>query len=98
MTRWQVLCGDLLDLPADGLICSANPQLNLSGGVGGAFSLRHGPAMQEFLHNYLRDRQLKHILPGSVVVAPGCGSHFQAVAHAVAIDVFYGTNAALIEQ
>lgn len=96
MPRWHVLCSDLLDIFADGLICSANPQLNLSGGVGGAFSLRYGPAMQEFLHNYLRERQLKSVPAGSVIVTPGFGSHFRWIAHAVAIDVFYDTNAELI--
>lgn len=96
MTRWQVLCGDLLDIPADGLICSANPQLNLSGGVGGAFSLRYGPGMQDYLHNYLRDRQLRFVPPGSVVLAPSLGSSFLAVVHAVAIDAFYETSADLV--
>jgi hypothetical protein len=49
MTSWRVAHGDLLDTDADGLLCSANPSLNLSGGVGGAFSMRFGPEMQTFL-------------------------------------------------
>ena len=98
MTTWRIVHADLLGIHADGLICSANPNLNLSRGVGGAILLRYGPAMQDFLHNYLRERQLKHVPPGSVVLAPSCGSSFQAVAHAVAIDAFYEANAALILQ
>jgi hypothetical protein len=35
IVRWTVKCGDILDEPADVLICSANIFLNLSGGVGG---------------------------------------------------------------
>lgn len=98
MARWQIVCGDVLDIPADGLLRSANPQLNLSGGVGGALLLRYGPAMQEYLHEHLRDRQLKHVPPGSAVLTPGFGSPFQAIAHAVAIDAFYETNAERILQ
>ena len=92
MTRWHIKHGDILDHQADGLLCSANPSLNLSGGVGGAFALRYGPAMQTFLHDYLRNRSLRYIRPGDAVIAPSCGSPFTAIAHAVAIDAFYDTN------
>jgi hypothetical protein len=54
MTQWCVSSADILDAKADGLICSANPNLNLSGGVGGAFLLRYGTEMQDFLHGHLR--------------------------------------------
>lgn len=93
MTRWSVSNAEILDLRADGLICSGNQSLNLSGGVGGAFLLRYGTEMQDFLHRHLRANGLKFIEPGTAVVAPPCGSPFLAVAHAVAIDAFYETNA-----
>ncbi|WP_164102523.1 macro domain-containing protein [Candidatus Laterigemmans baculatus] len=96
MLRWEVAHSDLLDASAAGLLCSANPNLNLSGGVGGAFSLRFGGAMQSFLHEYLRSNGLRHIEPGNAVVAPSCGSPFAAVAHAVAIDAFYDTTTDLV--
>jgi len=92
MTRWHVKNGDILDHAADGLLCSANPNLNLSGGVGGAFSLRYGNEMQTFLHDYLRGRSLNHIRPVEAVIAPPCGSPFIAIAHAVSIDAFYDTD------
>jgi len=38
--KWYVRHGDVLDVAADALVCPANVYLNLSGGVGGAFSLR----------------------------------------------------------
>ena len=47
--RWVVKHGDILDEPADVLVCSANVNLSLSGGVGGAFLRRDGPEMQRFL-------------------------------------------------
>ncbi|QDU94740.1 macro domain-containing protein [Lignipirellula cremea] len=92
MPVWQMIHGDLLDLEADGLLCSANPQRNLSGGVGGAFLLRYGPAMQTYLHDERGQREPPYVGPGQAVVAPGCGSPCLAVAHAVAIDAFYNTT------
>lgn len=98
MTRWYVSQGDILDTEAEGLICSANPSLNLSGGVGGAFLLRYGTGMQEFLHGQLRSTGQRFIEPGRAVVAPPCGSPYQAIAHAVAIDGFYETNSHFIRS
>lgn len=96
MTTWNVSLADAIDAKAEGLLCSANPSLNLSGGVGGAFALRFGNQMQEFLHNHLRENDSNFVDPGTAVIAPPCGSPFLAVAHAVAIDAFYDTNQELI--
>lgn len=98
MTTWAASQGDILDLIADALICSANPQLNLSGGVGGEFLRRHGPAMQDFLHGWLRASGLRYASPGTVVPAPPCGSPYRTVLHAVAIDAFYETTTDLIRE
>lgn len=98
MTRWKASVGEILDFPADALICSANPQLNLSGGVGGAFALRFGNAMQHFLHEWLAANDLHFVEPGQVVVAPSCGSPFRVVIHAVAIDAFYDSSADIIRK
>ncbi|MCA9212824.1 MAG: macro domain-containing protein [Planctomycetales bacterium] len=92
MTRWCVSNANILDAKADGLICSANPNLNLSGGVGGAFLLRYGTEMQDFLYGQLRTTGRRFIEPGNSVTAPPCGSPYKAIAHAVAIDAFYDTN------
>lgn len=56
LMRWIVKHDDILDEPADVLVCSANPWLNLSGGVGGEILLRYGPQMQEELHRLLAGR------------------------------------------
>jgi O-acetyl-ADP-ribose deacetylase len=98
MTIWAASVGEILDLSADALICSANPQLNLSGGVGGEFLLRYGESMQQYLHNWLRRSASRFVMPGTVVVAPSCGSPFRVVLHAVAIDAFYDTSADVIAQ
>ena len=65
--RWSVKQGDILDEPADVLVCSANPWLNLSGGVGGEVLLRHGPQMQQELHRLLAARGLRSVPQGEVV-------------------------------
>jgi O-acetyl-ADP-ribose deacetylase (regulator of RNase III) len=59
--QWQLYNGDILDVPADVLICCANVYLTLSGGVGGAFQLRYGPSMQLALFKYLSDRKVRHV-------------------------------------
>lgn len=92
MTRWHVLQGEILDFPADGLLCSANPNLNLSGGVGGAFALRYGSEMQRYLHDHLVKIGRKNVAPGESVICPPCGSPYVAVAQAVSIDIFYDTD------
>jgi O-acetyl-ADP-ribose deacetylase (regulator of RNase III) len=98
MTIWAASVGEILDLSADALICSANPQLNLSGGVGGEFLLRYGESMQRYLHDWLRRSACRFVTPGAVVAAPSCGSPFRVVLHAVAIDAFYDTSPDVITQ
>src|SRR5215475_3687224 len=94
--RWRVHLGDLLDVPADVLVCSANIYLTLSGGVGGAFLLRYGPAMQESLFQYLLDRNKSHVEQGEVVAMEPCGSPYRAVLHAVAVDGLYDTTPEIV--
>lgn len=98
MTRWSILVGDVLDIPADVLVVSANVYLNLSGGVGGAFALRFGPAMQEALHAWLAERDMRHVPPGTVVAMPPLGSPYRAVLHAVGMDAMYETSPKLVAE
>ena len=90
--RWQVKHGDIVDEPADVLICSANPYLNLSGGVGGELLSRFGSDMQEALHAYLRERNLRFVSRGTVVPGPPCGAPYRLLLHAVAVDGFYDST------
>ncbi len=96
MTHWRILNTDILTLRTDGLICSANPALNMSGGVGGAMLLRYGPEMQEWLYAHLRSSGCRYLEPGEVAVAPG--TPYKAVAHAVAVDAFYDTSTEIIRR
>ena len=87
--KWNVAHSDILDWPADVLVLSGNPQLNLSGGVGGAFAQRYGDEMQNEMHAYLASTGKACVERGAVVSMPPCGSGYMAVLHAVGIDVFY---------
>lgn len=98
MTVWSATVGNVLDCEADALICSANPSLNLSGGVGGELLLRYGQSMQDFLREWQRQSRLPSVPPGNVVVAPGGRSPYRVVIHAVAIDAFYDTSAEFIAK
>jgi O-acetyl-ADP-ribose deacetylase (regulator of RNase III) len=96
MSHFAFQHDDILNVPADGLICSANPDLNLSGGVGGALLLRYGSQLQEELHGQARLRSPRLIPPGIAVLTTTTGLPWKAIAHAVAINTFYETNAAVI--
>lgn len=89
---WSIKQGDILDSKADALIVSANVQLNMSGGVGGAILVRYGDEMQKELHGYLAKNGLSYVDRGTVVKTPACGTPFQCVVHAVAIDALYVTT------
>ena len=94
--RWLLHVGDLLDVSADVLVCSANVHLNLSGGVGGALALRYGTANQGALHGFLAQNNLHFVRRGAVIRMPPCGSPYQAVLHAVAVDAGYETSPRIV--
>lgn len=96
--KWSVIAGDILDIRADVLICSANPFLNLSGGVGGSLAQRYGYEMQTFLHEWLAKSGKRWVAPGEVVTAPPCGTPYAAVIHVVGVDAFYQSAVAIVRQ
>lgn len=98
MTEWLLTSGDILDVPANVLICSANPHLNLSGGVGGSFLLRYGDEMQQLLHQSLESKGVRFVAQGEVVSMPPCGSPYQRVLHAVGVDGFYRSSSEVIAE
>lgn len=96
--RWAVQEGDILAESADALICSANPFLTLSGGVGGAFLLRYGDGMQQELEQHLRDIRRSSVPQGTVVTCRPNGSPYEVVVHAVAVDAFYDSSPEVISD
>ena len=89
---------NILDIPADVLICSANVCLNLTGGVGADIVERYGNSMQEELHSFLADRTPRSAKPGEVFTCSTGGMPYKAVLHAVAVDPFYKSSPAIITE
>ena len=94
--NWQFISGDILQVPADVLICSANVFLNLSGGVGGDVLLRHGRGMQDELHQFLARSGKAFVQQGDVVACGPHGLPVKAVLHAVAVDAFYQSSPQIV--
>lgn len=87
--RWTLKVCNILDEPADVLICSANVSLNLSGGVGADLLGRYGSRMQAELHKIIVGRSPRAARPGEVIAYAGPELPYKAVLHAVAVDGWY---------
>lgn len=86
---WSLKAFNILDEPADVLICSANVSLNLSGGVGADLLGRYGPRMQAELHQKIAGRTPRAARQGEVIAYAGPELPYKAVLHAVAVDGWY---------
>jgi O-acetyl-ADP-ribose deacetylase (regulator of RNase III) len=96
--RWIIKQKNILDEPADALICSANVHLTLSGGVGADLLARHGPAMQAALQEILRKRESHFAQRGEVFPYIGAEVPYKVIIHAVAIDGWYQSAPQVITQ
>ena len=96
--RWTLKTGNIADETADVLVCSANPHLTLSGGVGADLLARHGSAMQVALDQIVRQRTPHFIPQGEVVPYSDATLPYRAVLHAVAIDGWYDSSPKIVEQ
>jgi len=96
--RWILKMGNLLDEPADVLVCSANPQLALSGGVGAELLARYGRAMPTALAEIVQQRTPHYIPRGEVIPYSDASLPYRAVLHAVAIDGWYDSTPEVITQ
>ncbi|HEY1662672.1 MAG TPA: macro domain-containing protein [Verrucomicrobiae bacterium] len=90
--------GNILDEPADVLVCSANTSLNLSGGVGADLLGRYGTKMQNELHRILAARTPRVAQQGEVIAYSGAELPYQAVLHAVAVDGWYHSTPEIIRE
>jgi O-acetyl-ADP-ribose deacetylase (regulator of RNase III) len=96
--RWTLKPGNIVDEPTDVLVCSANPHLTLSGGVGADLLVRYGSAMQSALQEIVRHRTPHFIPQGEVVPYSDPTLPYRAVLHAVAVDGWYDSSPKIIEQ
>jgi O-acetyl-ADP-ribose deacetylase (regulator of RNase III) len=96
--RWLLKQGNILDEPADVLICPANVSMNLSGGIGAELLGRYGVAQQDALHAILASRSPRCAERGEVIHYAGQEIPYRAILHAVAIDGWYESSPEVIEQ
>ncbi len=94
----NIQVGDVLKAAADVLISTANPWLNLSGGVNGAILNAAGPAIQDELHSYLKRQGVSAVPAGSVIQSQAGDLPFKHILHAVAIDPFYDSSVDLVRR
>jgi O-acetyl-ADP-ribose deacetylase (regulator of RNase III) len=90
--RWLLNHKNILDEPADVLVCSANVNLTLSGGVGAELLSRYGNTMQSALQKMLQIRNPHCARRGEVIPYSGTELPYKLVLHAVAIDGWYDST------
>jgi O-acetyl-ADP-ribose deacetylase len=93
----EVLVGDVLDVPADVLISTANPWLQMTGGVNLQIILRpRGEFVHEELQEHLRASGRRAVEAGTVVRTGPGSLPVRHILHAVSIDPFYDSSVALV--
>jgi O-acetyl-ADP-ribose deacetylase (regulator of RNase III) len=93
----EVLVGDVLAVPADVLVSTANPWLQMTGGVNLQIILRpKGEFVQEELQRHLRATGRRHVEPGTVVRTGPGSLPVKHILHAVSIDPSYDSSADLV--
>jgi O-acetyl-ADP-ribose deacetylase (regulator of RNase III) len=89
--------GDICDEKADVIVSTANPWLNMSGGVNGEILQRGGESIQEELHSYLKNSGSSVVEPGAIVKTnPGPLSCLY-ILHAVAVNTFYESSVEILK-
>ena len=94
----KVVVQDLLDATADCMLCTANPWLNMSGGVNAAILGRGNMAIQRELHAHIAARPVKYVDAESVVETSTGDLNVDMLLHCVAIDGFYHSDSAMITR
>jgi O-acetyl-ADP-ribose deacetylase (regulator of RNase III) len=97
-TRWVIKQKHILDEPADALICSANVNLLLTGGVGAELFTRYGEAMQVALKQTLQGRSPHCAQRGEVIPYVGAEIPYRVIVNAVAIDGWYTSSSEIIAE
>jgi O-acetyl-ADP-ribose deacetylase (regulator of RNase III) len=95
----SVLAGNILDVPADVLISTANPWLQMTGGVNLAIILRpRGEQVYDELQQYLPRTGRRIVAPGTVVRTGPGSLPVTHILHAVAIDPSYDSSVELVAR
>lgn len=94
--NWILKQKNILDEPADVLVCSANVNLLLSGGVGADLLARYGCSMQEALQERIRTRNPHCAERGEIFPYSGGEMPYRMVLNAVAINGWYESSPEVI--
>jgi O-acetyl-ADP-ribose deacetylase (regulator of RNase III) len=95
----EVFAGNILDVPADVLVSTANPWLQMTGGVNLGIIVRpRGEEVYEELQRYLRDSGRRTVDPGTVVCTGSGSLPVRKILHAVAIDPSYDSSIELVRE
>ncbi len=95
----EVLAGNILDVPADVLISTANPWLQMTGGVNLGIIVRpQGEHVYEELQEHLRRMGTKKVERGTVVCTGPGSIPVKKILHAVAIDPSYDSSVQLVKE
>jgi O-acetyl-ADP-ribose deacetylase len=95
----EILVGNIVDIPADLLISTANPWLQMTGGVNLAIIVRpKGEFVHEELQQYLRSTKKRYVDPGTVVRTGPGSLPVKHILHAVSIDPSYDSSIQLVED
>ena len=95
---WSLKECNIIDEPADVLICSASVSLNLSGGVGADLLGRYGTNMQIELHRIIAARTPHAAKQGEVFIYSGTELPYKAVLHVVAVDGWYHSTTQVVKE
>jgi O-acetyl-ADP-ribose deacetylase (regulator of RNase III) len=95
--KLEILVGNILDVPADVLISTANPWLQMTGGVNLGIIVRpKGEHVYEELQQYLRAAGTRIVEPGTIVCTGPGSLPVKHILHAVAIDTSYDSSVELV--
>src|SRR5262249_314826 len=95
----DVFAGNIVEIPADVLVSTANPWLQMTGGVNLAIIVRpKGDDVFAELQDYLRAAGKKMVDPGTVVCTGPGSLPVKKILHAVSIDPSYDSSSELVAR
>jgi O-acetyl-ADP-ribose deacetylase len=95
----EVFAGNILDVPADVLVSTANPWLQMTGGVNlGIMVQPKGEDVFGELQDHLRGTGKKMVDPGTVVCTGPGSIPVKMILHAVSIDPSYDSSVELVTE
>jgi O-acetyl-ADP-ribose deacetylase (regulator of RNase III) len=97
--KLEVFAGNILDVPADVLVSTANPWLQMTGGVNLAIIVRpKGDDVFGELQDLLKATGKKMVDPGTVVCTGPGSLPVKQILHAVSIDPSYDSSIELVSK